>query len=164
MYGGSPKKQHSDLQETASGSHVSLRVSHGQHTGHTSLTAVEEIDYPHFPSASHRSATLVSSSQLNSYPMCIKQRIEVVRAVNWAKQPLDTGTQQCKLWRGAMQENATTPVIVSVMTPQQFVSGFNGSIPGCEWQGQALGCHYVVPRNDPRLHMRSGEAKFAQKE
>ncbi|CAL8464974.1 g4509 [Coccomyxa elongata] len=96
--------------ETASGSHASLRVSHGQHTGHTSLTAVEEIDYPHFPSASHRSATL---------------------------------------------ENATTPVIVSVMTPQQFVSGFNGSIPGCEWQGQSLGCHYVVPRNDPRLHMRS---------
>ncbi|EIE20570.1 hypothetical protein COCSUDRAFT_57716 [Coccomyxa subellipsoidea C-169] len=45
------------------------------------------------------------------------------------------------------------------MTPQQFVSGFNGSIPGCKWRGQPLGCHYVVPRNDPYLHMRS-EAVF----
>lgn len=55
-----------------------------------------------------------------------------------------------------MQGNASPPVIISVMTPQQFVSGFNGSIPGCEWRGQSLGCHYVVPRNDPQLHMRSG--------
>ncbi len=55
------------------------------------------------------------------------------------------------------QENATKAITVSVMTPQQFVSGFNGSIPGCKWRGQPLGCHYVVPRNDPYLHMRSGK-------
>ncbi|KAK9917201.1 hypothetical protein WJX75_001812 [Coccomyxa subellipsoidea] len=56
-------------------------------------------------------------------------------------------------------ENTTTAITISVMTPQQFVSGFSGSIPECLWRGHSLGCEYVVPRNDPFLHMRS-EAVF----
>ena len=49
-------------------------------------------------------------------------------------------------------------VLISVMTPHQFVGGFEGNISGCMWHGQPLGCHFVVPRRNPRLHMQSGGA------
>lgn len=42
------------------------------------------------------------------------------------------------------------------MTPHQFVGGFEGNISGCMWHGQPLGCQFVVPRRNPKLHMQSG--------
>lgn len=55
------------LQGLTAGPHVTLRVSHAQHTERTSSAnaAVEEVDYPdsiNFPVASGGSTDLVSSS------------------------------------------------------------------------------------------------------
>lgn len=47
-------------------------------------------------------------------------------------------------------------VLISVMTPHQFVGGFKGNISGCTWQGRPLGCEYVVPKRNPELHLQSG--------
>lgn len=49
-------------------------------------------------------------------------------------------------------------VLISVMTPHQFVGGFEGNVSGCMWHGQPLGCQFVVPRRNPHLHMQSGGA------
>ncbi|BDA50568.1 probable alpha-(1,3)-fucosyltransferase 10 [Coccomyxa sp. Obi] len=46
-------------------------------------------------------------------------------------------------------------VLISVMTPHQFIGGFEGNISGCMWHGQPLGCQFVVPRRNPELHMQS---------
>lgn len=57
---------------------------------------------------------------------------------------------------GAGKSTTRHSVLISVMTPHQFVSGFKGNISGCEWRGQPLGCQYAVPKRDSDLHMLSG--------
>jgi hypothetical protein len=57
---------------------------------------------------------------------------------------------------GAVQDFAAKPVEVSVMTPRQSVSGFNGSIEGCQWRGRPLGCLFGFATDDPGIAQRAG--------
>ena len=43
-------------------------------------------------------------------------------------------------------------ISVTVMTPKQFVEGFNGSIAGCAWRGRPLDCAFTPYSNDTAGH------------
>lgn len=55
-----------------------------------------------------------------------------------------------------MQEDVNTSITVAVMTPHQYVSGFNGSIDGCHWRGKAVQCTFGFENENPGLVFNAG--------
>ena len=71
---------------------------------------------------------------------------------------------QCKCWlpnsvmerrmhaQAAAAQAPPMNISITVMTPKQFVEGFNGSIANCTWRGRPLKCAFRPYSNDSGGH------------